>query len=109
VSNIIYHDFTTQKEKPTSYDVLLESGDLVSFVPEDTDDLADLFNIEYFVQPCLFGWEAIMINSMRYTTYSLPNFYKTETAAEAAAETHRISELTKIDAIFDEMLDDWDE
>ena len=109
MSNIIYHDFTVQKEKPTSYDVLLESGDLVSFVPEDTDDLADLFNIEYVVQPCLFGWEAVMINSMRYTTYSLPNFYKTKTAAEAAAETHRISELTKIDAIFDEMLDDLDE
>jgi hypothetical protein len=110
MSNIIYHDFTP-KPSTNIIQLTLDSGevyDITEFESDQGSTLDDILDINYIVQPCLFGWEAVIFNSLRYGAYSLPNFYSSKIAAETEAEAHRLEELTKFDSIFDDLLE-WDD
>jgi hypothetical protein len=109
VSNVIYHDFTPKPKDENLVEIILDSGDVFSFTPESNWELEDsgtIFDINYVVQPCLFGWEAIIFKDWAYKPYSLPEFFSSQVAAEATAEAHRLEELMKVDSAFDLILDD---
>jgi|SRR6056300_1195096 hypothetical protein len=106
MSNVIYHDFTPKPKEDNVIELQLESGRTFVFTPEDeiTDEV--MFDINYVVQPCLFGWEAIIFKDWSYKPYPLPEFFHSQVAAEATAEAHRLEELMKVESAFDLILDD---
>ena len=110
MSNIIYHDFTPKpKEECQVIELELDSGQTFVFTPEsdyDNDDDLAMFDINYVVQPCLFGWEAIIFKDCAFKPYPLPDFFHSQIAAEATAEAHRLEELMKVESAFDLILDD---
>lgn len=109
MSNVIYHDFTAKKEECQVIELELDSGQTFVFTPEsnyDSDDNDLLLDINYLVQPCLFGWEAIIFKNWAYKPYPLPEFFHSEIAAEATAEAHKLEELMKVESAFDLILDD---
>jgi len=110
MSNIIYHDFTPKpKEECQVIELELDSGQTFVFTPEsdyDNDDDLTMFDINYVVQPCLFGWEAIIFKDWAFKSYPLPEFFHSQIAAEATAEAHRLEELMKVESAFDLILDD---
>ena len=109
MSNIIYHDFTPKpKEECQVIELELDSGQTFVFTPEseyDNDDDLTMFDINYVVQPCLFGWEAIIFKDWAFKSYPLPEFFHSQIAAEATAEAHRLEELMKVESAFDLILD----
>jgi len=113
MSNIIYHDFTPKpKEECQVIELELDSGQTFVFTPEsdyDNDDDLTMFDINYVVQPCLFGWEAIIFKDWAFKSYPLPEFFHSQIAAEATAEAHRLEELMKVESAFDLILDDLDD
>jgi hypothetical protein len=94
MSNVIYHDFT----KPEMHiEVTFE------------DDDPNIFNMDYEIVPCLFGYEAVIKADWREKPYYLPEFFRTETIAAAEAEAHRLEELSKVEKLFDDIIIDMTE
>ena len=109
MSNIIYHDFTPKPRENNIVELQLDSGQTFVFTPEseyDNDDDDLMLDINYLVQPCLFGWEAIIFKNWAFKPYALPDFFHSQVAAEATAEAHRLEELMKVESAFDLILDD---
>ena len=106
MGDVIYHDFTPQKEDCQIIEFTSSGGQTWTFTPEDEilDDV--MFDINYIVQPCLFGWEAIIFKDWAFKPYKLPEFFSSKIAAEASAEAHRLEELMKVESTFDLILDD---
>lgn len=109
MSNVIYHDFTPKKEECEIIEFTSSGGQTWTFTPESNYEMDDdevAFDINYVVQPCLFGWEAIIFKDWAFQPYPLPEFFHSEIAAEASAEAHRLEELMKVESMFDLVLDD---
>jgi hypothetical protein len=109
MGDVIQVDFAPKKEKCEIIEFTSSGGQTWTFTP-DAESLDDAtFDINYLVQPCLFGWEAIIFKNWAFKPYALPDFFSSQVAAEANAEAHRLEELTKIDSAFDLILDELDE
>lgn len=66
----------------------------------------EMFNIDYEISQCLFGYEALITADWREKPYYLPEFFKSEIIAAAEAETHRLEELSKVEKLFDGLIID---
>ena len=66
----------------------------------------DVFNIDYEISQCLFGYEALITADWREKPYYLPEFFKSEIIAAAEAEAHRLEELSKVEKLFDGLIID---
>jgi hypothetical protein len=108
MGDVIQVDFTPKREEAQVIEFTSSGGQTWTFTPETEldDDTSVLFNIDYVVQPCLFGWEAIIFKDWAYQPYPLPEFFHSQFAAEATAEAHRLEELMKVESAFDLVLDD---
>ena len=98
MGDVIEVDFTPQMH----IEVCLEHDALHL----ENDYEQDVFNIDYEIRQCLFGYEALITADWREKPYYLPEFFKSEIIAAAEAETHRLEELSKVEKLFDGLIID---
>lgn len=79
----------------------------VIFTPEPDIDpqLMEMFAVETFVTPCLFGWEVTVKKAWAHEEYMLPQYYLSEHSALCEAETEKIRIWSEVNEDLGDIID----